>query len=449
MQATTQLMLLLSFSTIMVMIFISSVIYWSERDKRQWQGCEYWISTGAYLFLSMLSNKHSPLVIALPTILWIWRIRTMRRILESVCKIRLLKHWHYWLLLIAYLLFLGMAYLGYSFTLFTLPQSVAFFIVIIDVLIRGVKNLKKQHISVNHYLLFFTFFIIAVHNLDYPFFRYQTEFTYLGFGLLLLTNILMAIILPSVTIFELKQEQQLKLEKLVEERGELLKDQSKLSALGVMTAGIAHEINNPLGVIGHRSQILRRQILADQADKEVILKSLDQIDSTVKRINDIIQSLKNFSRENKRESFSECHIKNLMEETLSYCHDRFRLESIELRIEPFADEKVKCRSVQISQVLLNLLNNSFDAIKGTHEPWVSLAVKKMDHCLQIMVKDSGHGIPEKIRINMMEPFYTTKEFGGTGLGLSLSRKMMEEHGGKLYFDEAAENTTFVIELPNN
>lgn len=433
----------------MVMIFISSVIYWSERDKRQWQGCEYWLSTGTYMLLAMLTNKHSPLIVALPTILWIWRIRTMRRILESVCKVRLLKNWHYWLLLLAYLLFLCLAYLDFSFTLFTLPQSIAFFIVMIDVLIHGAKNLNKKNISINHYLLFFTIFIIAIHNLDYPFFRFHTDFTYLGFGLLLLTNILMAIILPSVTIFELKQEQQLKLEKLVEERGELLKNQSKLSALGLMTAGIAHEINNPLGVIGHRSQILRRQVLADQADKEAVLKSLDQIDSTVKRISDIIQSIKNFSRESTREPFNECQIKSLLEETLSFCRDRFRLESIELRLEPFQDVKIKCRSVQISQVLLNLLNNSFDAIKGTPAPWVSLSVKKKDHCLQIIVKDSGYGIPEEIRLKMMEPFYTTKEIGGTGLGLALSRKMMEEQDGKLYYDEAAENTTFIIELPHS
>src|SRR3989344_7159870 len=147
MQATTQLMLLLSFSTIMVMIFISSVIYWSERDKRQWQGCEYWLSTGTYMLLAMLTNKHSPLIVALPTILWIWRIRTMRRILESVCNVRLLKNWHYWLLLMAYLLFLCLAYLDFSFTLFTLPQSIAFFIVMIDVLIHGAKNLNKKNIS--------------------------------------------------------------------------------------------------------------------------------------------------------------------------------------------------------------------------------------------------------------------------------------------------------------
>ena len=98
---------------------------------------------------------------------------------------------------------------------------------------------------------------------------------------------------------------------------------------------------------------------------------------------------------------------------------------------------------------MNLLNNSFDAIKGTPGPWVSLSVKKRDHCLQIIVKDSGHGIPEEIRLKMMEPFYTTKEIGGTGLGLALSRKMMEEHDGKLYYDEAAENTTFIVELPHS
>lgn len=104
--------------------------------------------------------------------------------------------------------------------------------------------------------------------------------------------------------------------------------------------------------------------------------------------------------------------------------------------------------MQISQVLLNLINNAADAIADLPEKKITLKIKKVTHFVEISVVDSGLGIDPAIAEKMMQPFFTTKEVGkGTGLGLSISKGIVEKHKGFISFDFNAKNTTFVISLP--
>ncbi len=108
------------------------------------------------------------------------------------------------------------------------------------------------------------------------------------------------------------------------------------------------------------------------------------------------------------------------------------------------------RPTQISQVLLNLLNNSFDAIEERAEKWIRVRfeINSNKKILIIKVTDSGDGIPNEIVHKMMNPFFTTKDIGkGTGLGLSISKGIIEEHGGHLIYNAQSKNTEFVVELP--
>jgi signal transduction histidine kinase len=97
---------------------------------------------------------------------------------------------------------------------------------------------------------------------------------------------------------------------------------------------------------------------------------------------------------------------------------------------------------------MNLLNNAYDAVQsGTHS-WIEIAATTENNILKISITDSGSGISQSIQDKIMMPFFTTKEVGkGTGLGLSISQGIIEEHGGKLYFDPSSKNTRFTIELP--
>ncbi len=107
-----------------------------------------------------------------------------------------------------------------------------------------------------------------------------------------------------------------------------------------------------------------------------------------------------------------------------------------------------CRPVQISQVLVNLLSNSFDAIEKCSEKWVKLEVQTESGWINFRIKDSGRGIPEHLMQKIMLPFFTTKEIGkGTGLGLSISKGIMESHGGKLELDPSQPNTCFILKFP--
>jgi signal transduction histidine kinase len=104
--------------------------------------------------------------------------------------------------------------------------------------------------------------------------------------------------------------------------------------------------------------------------------------------------------------------------------------------------------VQIAQVLLNLIRNSCDAIERGAEKWIRIAVTRLPDSIEISVSDSGRGIPENVREKIFQPFFTTKEVGrGTGLGLSVSKGIVEAHGGTITLDTKSTHTRFVVTLP--
>lgn len=429
-----------SLVTTALMILISGLLYYNGKDKSQWISFEYWVAAFCHVGLSMLTAFYGPLAMAMSLLIWPWRLRTIRRILETTCGPMLNKKWYLQAFFFSYLLQLVLYYSGFNFQYYTFPVAFTVFVIILHMLIISRVRAKKNELTLIHYILQINIFIIALHNLDYPFLRQHIHYSKLASSVSLLTSVLMAIILPAVVIYNLKIRRQKELE-------EILINQSKLSTLGEMTAGIAHEINNPLGVIINRVALIKMQMKKQNSTPEDIIKGLNQVESTAKRITEIISSLKKFSRTEKEENFKEVNLRMIIEETLTYCRDRFRLANIDLRITADNDFMISCRPVQISQVLLNLLNNSFDAVKGTSNPWVEIKTLAVNNSVRMIVKDSGPGIPLEIRKNIMTLFFTTKELEGTGLGLPLSRTMIEEHGGSLYYDESESNTTFVVEVP--
>ena len=114
---------------------------------------------------------------------------------------------------------------------------------------------------------------------------------------------------------------------------------------------------------------------------------------------------------------------------------------------------INCRSVEISQVLMNLLNNSRDALtmKDSKDPddrWINIVVTDQGENVEINVMDNGNGIPHDVAEKIMQPFFTTKELGkGTGLGLSISRNIIESHKGRFFLDSNSQYTKFTIILP--
>jgi PAS domain S-box-containing protein len=225
---------------------------------------------------------------------------------------------------------------------------------------------------------------------------------------------------------------------------------ARLSALGMMAAGIAHEINNPLAVI-HASA----SDLMDMAETgDVPLKALQAASSRIKltanRISKIVKSLRQTAREGSTDPFQRASIAEIVEQALELCKERFRVHSVRLetpRVDPALH--ISCREVQIAQVLLNLLQNAFDAVVECEgDRWVRLEVASNAQSASFDVIDSGPGVPPDLKVRIMEPFFTTKPVGkGTGLGLSLSKAIVDEHGGDLKLCEKDSHTCFSVLLP--
>lgn len=243
------------------------------------------------------------------------------------------------------------------------------------------------------------------------------------------------------------------LEKIVHERTCELENQilknvtaSRLAAVGEVASGIAHEINNPLTVINGQVLKIKRQI-KDQ-DRKDIEAPLDKITLMSERIVKIINGLKLISRDGGSDPMSEFSLFSMIDEIKLLTEMKIKVHAIDLEISmPSSLENVCGREVQISQVLVNLINNAVDAISLNQEKWIKVEVIDLESFIQVRVTDSGNGIPKELQEKIMNPFFTTKEVGkGTGLGLSISKGIIKDHGGEFFYNDAHPNTQFVFTL---
>ncbi len=241
-------------------------------------------------------------------------------------------------------------------------------------------------------------------------------------------------------------------------RAQLTLDRTRnLTALGEMAGGIAHEINNPLSVIMGRVSVLLKKLQSQNLDPAFLQSGLDQIHRTVSRIARIVDSMRRLARADVgQEPARPEKIEAILRETLEFTEDKLKKYDVTVTVTVQDDQglgecSILLSGFGVSQILINLINNAVDAIDSVPdgERWVRLELgRSYQGMLQIKVIDSGKGIPVAIRGKIMDPFFTTKVAGkGTGIGLSLSLRLAEEHGGRLYLDGDAAHTTFVLELP--
>lgn len=228
-----------------------------------------------------------------------------------------------------------------------------------------------------------------------------------------------------------------------------LAKQSKLSTMGQMASSIAHEINNPLSVIRMNAEILL-EYCNEAQQSEKILEKCRKIISTADRISGIIRALKSISASSSKPSFQWTKLSSVIDDVADLCASRFKLASVPLEIDlsQIRDMNFYIDSAQVSQAVINLLNNSFDAIQELPEKWVRLHGHVDAGTLSLMVTDSGTGIPDDILKDILNPFYSTKEnHQGLGIGLNLVQSYAAFHEGILNYALVDGHTTFVLELP--
>ncbi|HLO81684.1 MAG TPA: ATP-binding protein [Chitinophagaceae bacterium] len=243
----------------------------------------------------------------------------------------------------------------------------------------------------------------------------------------------------------------------------------KMASLGELTAGIAHEIQNPLNFVNNFSEVnteLITELLQTQrhggerGDTEEITQTILENEQKIlhhgKRADAIVKAMLQHSRGSGGQK-EPTDINALADEYLRLAYHGLKAKdkSFNAAFHLAADNdlpKVNVVSQDIGRVLLNLINNAFQAVNGFSEkPMVTVTTLKKDHIVEIKVRDNGPGIPEAIRDKIFQPFFTTKPPGqGTGLGLSLSYDIVKAHGGELKVEtKEGQGSEFVVSLPVN
>jgi signal transduction histidine kinase len=229
----------------------------------------------------------------------------------------------------------------------------------------------------------------------------------------------------------------------------------KLKSLGQLVAGVAHELNNPIGFVHANLQLLDEFIekLAEAQERgedpsryrDAITKLLLRSREGTERVKQIVQDLRTFSRTDQAD-LQSANLTEEIDRTLALMEPRFK-GGIEIVREYEELPEVRCYPGQLNQVFLNLLMNACDVLEdgGT----ITIRAEPIATGVRLEFEDSGPGIPTEVRGRIFDPFFTTKEVGkGTGLGLSLSHGIIERHGGRIFVQSAeGRGTKFVIELP--
>ncbi len=225
---------------------------------------------------------------------------------------------------------------------------------------------------------------------------------------------------------------------------------ARLSSLGEMAGGVAHEINNPLTIIYGYVTMLRKAVDNNSLSPAKIDLIVEKIEVTVDRITQTIEGLLRLAQ-NQCESPPQVHSLSLIiRDILAISREKFTRSGIEIKLDiPDYEIKAPCQPAEIGQILINLLNNAYYEIKDRGSPWVKITLKDTpDNMAEIAIIDSGPGIETKIRSKILKPFFTTKPPGkGAGLGLSISQAIAQGHHGQLYLDESSKHTRFVLALP--
>jgi len=233
----------------------------------------------------------------------------------------------------------------------------------------------------------------------------------------------------------------------LDKRQNILVESHKMRAIGNLTAGIAHELNNPLNNIILTTEVLRENY--QELSREDLEDIINDLSTQGERAHRIVKNLLDFARESETHT-DYFHIERLLDETVSLAKNQIKLSKIklEMKIEEnlpplYGDLE------QLKQVFLNIILNAIDAMPNGGVINIRVDTEKDTGFMSIRISDTGDGIPPHILGSIFNPFFTTKQTGkGTGLGLAVSRGIIEKHGGDIDVQSKyGEGATFNVHLP--
>jgi signal transduction histidine kinase len=450
MKTSIEFILLVLFIITLFMGGISYLSYQRQRSKELGHLSEFWASLAASVLVYYIFRSGTPTMIALSMVGWLWPMKTFKYVLQDMASQEVtMERWEYILLAVGGFVSLALGGYGYSFLYTCLPLALAVGVVGLHLTLRIYRSTQEHLLTPLIRISFYLMGLLFIERISFPLWRLNDDINLYGLllGLIILIGFAGTTLAAHMELMRNRQDQLMK--EMLKERNEKLLSSSKYSELGMMSAGIAHEINNPLAVIQARTTQLLRVYRNPEKQKD-LADGLQQILYTSERINRTIQGVREFVHQDEKGPVTEISLKDLVDDVLAFTGQRMKNHGVNLRFYGLENFSVVGNKIQLEQIILNLLNNSFDAIEFLPDKWIEVSVHQSDGKIQIYFKDSGTGIPPETASRIMEPFYTTKDLGkGTGLGLALARGIAEKHGGKLEYLSHCPHTTFMLELPKN
>lgn len=230
---------------------------------------------------------------------------------------------------------------------------------------------------------------------------------------------------------------------------ELLIASAKFNSLGKMTSTMAHEVNNPLFLLQSRLHLIHSLVNKENVNKDECNKIISASEQTIEKLSTIVKGISNYARDGHVDEMIVMSANDLVKSNLDVIADHISKSGIDLKIETSNDVDIICHPSYLSQVILNLVQNSIDALEESTRKEITVKIEKQNTDVNISVIDSGPGIPEIYIEKIYKPFFTTKKYQkGTGLGLSISQGLVELHHGKLKYSRIQDTTCFLVQLPH-
>ncbi len=251
----------------------------------------------------------------------------------------------------------------------------------------------------------------------------------------------------------LVQERTVRLEALLKESKTTLENSihsAKLATLGEVANGLSHQLNSPIMVLKGSAHQIEKVVKQNNPDIERMKHLLLRLKGTTKKVTESVNNLRVFSRNPANDQMKRTSLSSIFKSALNICSEKFRFHQINISIAPENLEafNIMAKETQMAHAILNLLNNSFDAIISKKEKWIKINITTDNLTLHIDISDSGAPIPTELTSKIFTPYYTTKiGQNKPGLGLSITQKIIEEHNGTIKYSQKDNHNHFIISLP--
>jgi two-component system, LuxR family, sensor kinase FixL len=223
---------------------------------------------------------------------------------------------------------------------------------------------------------------------------------------------------------------------------------ARLATSAAMRVALTHELSQPLSALATYIHAGRRLLKVDELDRELLAETMKKAEAEIKRTRDVLKRLRRFVTRDKAEPLP-VNLLDLIRTVADRLANEASARAVRIDVDPATVPIVMVDPLQIKQVLVNILSNAIDAAADTRGGTVRVRCRHDSGTIEIVVDDNGRGIASEIAAHLFEPFQTTKT-RGMGLGLPLSRQIVEAHGGRIWWEPTApEGTRFHVVLPVN